>query len=112
MTNSVSSKFSFIDSIKTAINSLVDIINNIGNSPKLNIRLGATKYTNETTVAIDFSWYAPFKSYGDLIITGFCYAMFLWRLFIKLPGIISGGAGNIEIEDGHINIVSKRGGSK
>ena len=75
---------------------MVDIINNVGNVPKLNIELGSTKYTEKTTVALDFSWYAPFKHYGDLVITGFVYAMYLWRLFIKLPGIISGSSGGIE----------------
>ena len=112
LTTVVSSKFDFIDSIKLATNSLLDIINNVGNSPKLDIELGATKYTEETNITIDFSWYAPFKKYGDLVITGFVYATYLWRLFIKLPGIISGNAGNIEIADGHINLVSKRGVSK
>jgi len=112
LTDSVSSKFNFVDSIKLSIDSMVDIVNNVGAVPKLNIELGATKYTEATTVSIDFSWYAPFKSYGDLVITGFCYAMYLWRLFIKLPGIISGSAGNIEFIDGHVNIVSRKGGSK
>lgn len=112
LTNVITSKFDFIDSIKLAINSLIDIVNNVGNVPKLNIELGATKYTKETSVIIDFSWYAPFKQYGDLVITGFVYATYLWRLFIKLPGIISGNAGNIEVTDGHINLVSKRGVSK
>ena len=108
LTDTVSSKFDFVDSIKIAVDSLVDIVNNVGNAPKLNIQVGATKYTDETSVVIDFSWYKPFKSYGDLVITGFCYAMFLWRLFIKLPAIISGGAGNVEFDDGHISIVSRR----
>ena len=112
LTNTVSSKFDFVDSIKLAIDSLVDIVNNVGNVPKLNIKLGATKYTNETAIVIDFSWYKPFKAYGDLVITGFVYAMYLWRLFIKLPGIISGSGGNIDVADGHISLVSKRGGSK
>ena len=112
LTSTVSSKFDFVDSIKNAIDSLVDIVNNVGNAPKLNIQLGSTKYTEESTVAIDFSWYEPFKSYGDLVITGFCYASFLWRLFIKLPGIISGTAGNVEIDGNHVNLISKRGGNK
>ena len=112
LTDIVSSKFDFVDSIKIAIDSLIDIVNNVGNSPKLNIQLGATKYTNETIITIDFSWYSPFKNYGDLVITGFVYAMYLWRLFIKLPAIISGNAGNIEVADGHINLISKRGVSK
>ena len=112
LTETVSSKFDFVDSIKLSIDSLVDIVNNVGNVPTLNIELGATKYSSATTVALDFAWYKPFKPFGDLIITGFSYAMFLWRLFIKLPGIISGSSGNIEINDGHISLVSKRGGSK
>ena len=97
LTDSVSSKFDFIDTIQDSINSMVDVINGVSNTPQLNIKLGSTKYTDETTVTIDFSWYAPFKAYGDLIITGFAYAMFVWRLFIKLPGIISGSSGTTNI---------------
>lgn len=74
---------------------MVDVINNVSNTPKLTIQLGKTKYTEDSTVDLDFSWYAPFKSYGDLVITGFVYSMFIWRLFIKLPGIISGSSGSL-----------------
>lgn len=96
LTNTVSSKFDFVDSIKIAVESLVDMVNNVGNAPKLNIKLGATKYTEETTVSIDFSWYSPFKAYGDLILTGFIYAFFIWRIFIHLPNIIHGLGGAVE----------------
>ena len=59
--------------------------------------IGATKYTEQQTVkVIDFSWYSPYKSYGDLIITGFVYAFFLWRLFINLPNIIHGLGGVVD----------------
>lgn len=112
LTNTVSSKFGFVDSIKNAITSLQNVINNLSNAPKLNIDIGATKYNNATTVVIDFGWYSQFKSYGDLIITGFVYVAFLWRLFIKLPGIISGTSGIVDITDSHITIMSKRGGNK
>lgn len=97
LTDSVSSKFSFIDTVKASIDSMVGVVNGVSGSPKLNISLGATKYTEATTAVIDFSWYAPFKPYGDLIITGFTYAMFIWRLFIKLPGVISGSSGSVSI---------------
>lgn len=97
LVDSVSSKFEFVETIKSSINSMVDVINGVSNSPKLNIQLGETKYTHESTISIDFSWYAPFKNYGDIIITGFVYAMFIWRLFIKLPGIISGSSGSLNI---------------
>lgn len=89
--NSVTSKFDFIESIKQAISSLQEIINNIGEAPKLAIPVGSTKYTDEKSMVIlDLSFYKPFKNYGDLILTAFIYAFFIWRLFIRLPGIIRG----------------------
>lgn len=91
LVNIVKEKFAFVDSIKIAINSFKDIINNINNTPSLSITLGSTKYTSNTDVkVIDMSWYVPFKHYGDIIITGFSYAFFLWRLYVHAPSIISG----------------------
>lgn len=95
ISNTVSSKFEFVDNIKTAISSLQNIINNVGNAPKLDINIGATKYTSAGTVTLDMSFYKPYKSYGDLVLTGFIYLFFLWRLFIRLPSIIRGDSGYI-----------------
>lgn len=104
LTNTVSDKFSFIESIKIAVNSLVDVINNVGNAPKLTIDVKESKYTEAQSLTIlNLSWYAPFKSYGDLIITGFVYAMYIWHLFIKLPGVISGTSGGIEVIERKLN---------
>ena len=94
----MSSKFAFIDTIKISINSLINVINNVGNVPKLTIHVGASTFTTaQDLVILDLKWYAPFKNYGDLVITGFVYAMYLWHLFIKLPGVISGTSGGIEV---------------
>lgn len=41
------------------------------------------------------TWYTQFKQYGDLILTGFIYAMFFWRIYINLPNIISGVGGAV-----------------
>lgn len=93
--NTFTSKFEFVDSIKISINSIKDMFNNIGNAPKLHLNLGKTKYTPEGNYTIiDFSWYAPYKAYGDLVLTGFIYAFFLWRLFISIPNIINGTGGS------------------
>lgn len=90
----VTSKFRFIDSIKIAISSFQDTISNIGGAPVMHLTLDETKYTEKQEVAvIDMRWYAPFKSYGDVILTGFIYAFFLWRLFIRLPSTIHGIGG-------------------
>lgn len=89
--NTVMSKFDFVESIKTSINSFKDIVNNIGNAPVLHLDLGATKYTDKMTInVIDLNWYKPYKQYGDIVITGLFYAFYLWRLFSRIPGIVSG----------------------
>lgn len=95
--NTVANKFEFIESIKIAINSTQDLLNNTGNSPKLTLNVGATKYTEAQNVTVlDLAWYSQFKPYGDLVLTGFIYLFFLWRLFISLPKIIHGVGGAIE----------------
>lgn len=96
ITNTVKAKFEFVDSVKTAINSVKDILNNLGNAPKITLNLKATKYTEaQNAVVFDLSWYAPYKTYGDLVITGFVYLMFIWRLFVTLPNIINGSGGAV-----------------
>lgn len=65
----------------------------------MTLNLGATKYTEaQNTVVLDLSWYSPYKSYGDLVLTGFIYLFFLWRLFINLPNIIHGLGGFIQAD--------------
>ena len=95
ITNTVKAKFEFVDSVKTAVNSVKDLLNNLGNAPKITLNLKATKYTAEqNAVVFDLSWYAPYKTYGDLVITGFVYLMFIWRLLVTLPNIINGVGGS------------------
>lgn len=100
ITNTVESKFDFIETIKIAVNSMEDIINNVGNSPKLTINVGATKYTEaQNLTVLDLSFYKDYKTYGDLIITGFIYIMFLWRFFISIPNLINSTGGIIYAGD-------------
>lgn len=97
ISDSVKSKFGFVDSIKISIDTIKDNITGTDSKAIINVTTKPTKYTDEMKVKIiDFSWYAPFKPYGDLVITGFCYAMFIWRLFMKLPGIIHGTSASVE----------------
>lgn len=106
----IESKFSFVDYIVEGVDSLKNILTNWGSAPKFYIDIGSTKYTPEMEVCIDFSWYEPYKPYADIIITGFIYASFLWRIFIKLPGIVSGTAGYISVVDTDSSFFSKRSG--
>lgn len=82
--------FEFVETIKKGANSLVDIVNGVTPAPSINISIPQTKYTSESFVKIDFSWYAPYKSYIDGLITVFVYISFIWRLFSHLPHTISG----------------------
>ena len=71
-----------------------NMFNNLGTAPKLQIEVGATKWTEKQTLTIlDLSFYKPFKPLGDLMITGFCYLAFIWKLLVSLPSIISGAGG-------------------
>ena len=94
ISNTVTSKFAFIDSIKEGVNSIKNMLNNLGNSPVLESTNIESKYYNGKLTIIDMSWYAPFKNYGDLVITGFAYLFFVWRLFITLPNTINAVGGS------------------
>lgn len=110
ISNSVKSKFAFIDTINAFVNTFGNDLGETGVSPTFTLGLSATKYTNQQDyVILDMSWYAPFKEYGDLIITSFCYAFFLWRLFIKLPSIINGSGGDIISSSNTYTRISKGG---
>ena len=103
--NTVMSKFDFVESIKIAINSFMDIINNLGNAPVLHLNLGATKYTDEMNVAvIDLNWYKPYKQYGDVVLTGIIYAFYLFRLFYNASNIISGASSGFKEIDTYVEV--------
>lgn len=91
----VKSKFDFIETIKISANSLKDLISNVGTAPKLTININDNEFGIKKLTIIDLEWYKPYKTYGDLILTGFIYAFFLWRLFITIPNIIKGQAGTV-----------------
>ena len=48
-----------------------------------------------TVKFLDMFWYSRYKSTGDAIISGFLWALFGWRMYLKLPGIINGVSGSV-----------------
>lgn len=95
LVNSVKSHFEFVETIQETSQLIKDMFNNTENLPKITLTLPENKWYNGQVVVMDLSWYAPYKEYGDTIISAFIYVFFLWRIFINLPNIISGGAGSI-----------------
>ena len=57
--------------------------------------------------SIDFSWYAPFKSVGDTVVSCFMYLGFLVALWKRLPEIIHGSGvtfvGGVEFHENQLN---------
>lgn len=108
ISNTIKEKFTFIDSISLAVDSIKNVLNNIGNVPKINLQISATKYTDSMNLdVIDMTWYTPFKAYGDLILTGFIYFAFVWRIFIRLSAIITGQAGVVVNDFDKISSIEK-----
>lgn len=72
------------------------MFNNVEELPTLSIDIDSKYYKGELTI-IDLNWYSQYKTYGDLVITGFCYIFFIWRIWVHLPSIIQGSSGVADI---------------
>lgn len=114
LVDSVKSKFSFIDTIKSSVSDVEDILVGAESVPTLKIHVNETEYTQEQDLTIiNLAWYVPFKKYGDIIITGFIYAFFIWRIYISIPNIIGGAGGAIrDVPDIYSKFNSKGGSNK
>ena len=69
--------------------------------PVIYVDLGAAEGSIEwggKVAFLDMTWYSRYKATGDAIISGFLWMLFGWRMYLKLPGIISGAGGTV----GHI----------
>lgn len=107
--------FKFKDDMEVIIYEFKRNIFGIKPSPVLKIPIGkpsSQKYNYGTGgyVIIDVSWYAKYKDFGDKIILAFAWVFFIWRVFVHLPGIISGGVGGLQ-SIGDAYTVYRRNGS-
>lgn len=100
---SLRTSFPLFDSIIGSAEQLRSLFNFATTPPIIYIDLGASTSWNMggRTVFIDMSWYAEYKPTMDLVISVFLWLLFLWRIFLALPGIISGtsgfwGSGSVE----------------
>lgn len=78
----------------------------VGTAPQVLIKFPSDTYHGADLSgysAIDMSWYAPYKSRVDALISGFLWIGYLWLLFKRAPGIVRGAAmieeTNYKIED-------------
>lgn len=90
-------EFAFAGSIIETANLIGDALAGIGTEPPvIYIDLGAAEgsyYYGEEVPFIDMRWYAAYKPTADLLLSALLWICFCWRVFVKLPGIISGASG-------------------
>lgn len=91
-------EFAFADAIVRTAQALHLGLANIATEPPvIYIDLGAFRgdYNIGGRVPfLDLRWYAEYKPTVDIIISAFLWICFAWRIFMKLPGIISGMPGD------------------
>lgn len=87
--------FPLFDSVLTSAKTLRSLFNFGSTPPIIYIDLGASTSWNigSKVVFIDMTWYAKYKPTVDVILSVFLWLFFLWRVFLSLPGIISGTSG-------------------
>lgn len=96
--SAVKDKFVFVDSIKTNVNDMVNVITDDTKTPKFELNVNSKWYSGKVTV-VDFSWYDDYREFGDNVICMFCYLSFLWNIFKRLPDIIQGsGAASYSVD--------------
>ena len=90
----VREKFSFIENIKLAWDSISDLVTSGQEEiPKIEIDLSKTegKYNyGGKVMALDMTWYARYKPAVDMVFIAFSYITFVFLVFKRAPEIISG----------------------
>lgn len=103
----IRAKFPFMDSIIATGEYIRDSLSGSSGPPAIYVDLtladGDIDY-GEKTLLTDFSWYAPYKGTVDSVLGAALWAFFGWRVFLRLPGLISGADGYV----GEIRTLSSR----
>lgn len=97
--NSLTSRFSFWQSMTATVNSFVTFLKNTDftEPPVLMLDLSAANSTINyglSACALDFTWYEPYKEDVDIILSAVLWLTFIWNSFRNLPNIINGTGGS------------------
>lgn len=93
-------RYSFIDSISETAGIIKQFFADTtsGKVPKITVDMKSvnSKYNwGGNATVLDMSWYAPYKAFGDALLSAMIWIFFAWRVYVKLPSIINGTAGDI-----------------
>lgn len=88
-------RFAFADDV---INITDRLINRIGGSAKSSAPQVTVSINYRGSIrswkVLDMSWYAPYKAYGDAVLSGILIIGFIWRSYISMPNTIRGVGGS------------------
>lgn len=94
--NALRQRFSFADSIIATATSIGAALSAFETEPPIvyiNLADAESQYNwGGLAVALDLSWYARYKPTVDLFLSAVMLLFFVWRVFVHLPGIISGAS--------------------
>lgn len=98
---SIRDKFGIIDSVTGTIDVLEDFFVNVasGVPPKIEIDLSKAESQYDyggTAYALDMGWYAKYKPIVDVVLSAIIWVLFAWRIFVRMPSIISGFSSNVD----------------
>ena len=100
--NAIRSRFAFADAIASSGEMILGVLQGIDPEPPvIYVELGDAEgsyYLGGQVAFLDLRWYARYKPTGDAIISAFLWMVFVWRMFIKLPGIIAGLPGDFVMQ--------------
>lgn len=99
--------FPFMDSIIATGEYIRDSLSGASGPPAIYVDLSAADGDidyGDRVLLTDFSWYAPYKGTVDTVLGAALWAFFGWRVFLRLPGLISGADGYV----GEIRSLSSR----
>lgn len=95
-------RFGFMDSVLATGEAIIAALNLSGTPPVIYAHFenaeGAFNWGG-TVAVLDMTWYSRYKAAGDAFLSGVIWIFFLWRVFIKLPSIISGVGGTVRTFD-------------
>lgn len=90
-------KYPYLDTFLALGVDLKTFLLGLGTTPPvIYINLGATNGSYNIggqEVFMDLSWYAAYKPTMDAILGGFIWLWLAWRIYLSIPGIISGASG-------------------
>ena len=85
----VRSKFAFVEKFNNLSDQIQTMLETGEGSPTFELNINS-KYISGDVKILDFSFFAPYKPYSDLVITAFAYLLFAYRTIKNLPETISG----------------------